>query len=98
MTFDLVIQPPAGEEIEDAARWYESEEPGLGDEFLVHVHATLRRILEDPKQFPIVRRGARRAIVARFPYLIFYVLKSDRVLVLSCFHAKRNPLIWQSRI
>jgi plasmid stabilization system protein ParE len=42
-------EPEASAELEDAALWYESQRPGLGEEFLQAVDATLQRIAQWPK-------------------------------------------------
>jgi plasmid stabilization system protein ParE len=53
-------------------------------------------IAERPLQFPVVHRGRRRAGVRRFPYGIIFEVQERRILVIACFHGKRNPKRWQS--
>jgi hypothetical protein len=48
-------------------------------------------IAERPSAFPPVGRGARRFVIRRFPYGIFYRHKGDTIVVYSCFHSHRNP-------
>ena len=38
------------------------------------------------------------ALTRRFPYEVFFLEDDERVVVLSVFHAKRNPKRWQERI
>jgi toxin ParE1/3/4 len=94
----LILRPEAEAEMADAFDWYEQRVPGLGEEFLLCVDAVLNSILRNPLQFPRVHRTARRAIMRRFPYEVFFVEDEEYVVVLSVFHAKRNPLHWQKRI
>jgi plasmid stabilization system protein ParE len=35
--------------------------------------------------------------VRRFPYGIFFLLKETRIVVIACFHGRRNPRHWQLR-
>ena len=93
----LILRPEAEAEMTDAFDWYEERVPGLGGEFLICVDAVLNSILRNPLQFPRVHRNARRAITRRFPYEVFFVEDNERVVVLSVFHAKRNPVRWQER-
>jgi plasmid stabilization system protein ParE len=37
------------------------------------------------------------AVVSRFPYLIFYVARPERVAVLAVLHHARNPAVWPRR-
>jgi len=92
-----VLRPAAAADIEDAYQWYERRRDGLGDEFLASVSSCLESIVLQSQQYPIVYRDLRRALLQRFPYGIFYRVSADQVLVVACFHARRNPKLWRSR-
>lgn len=98
MTRRLVIRPEAETETADAFGWYEDRVCGLGSEFLLCLDAVFSAIVRNPQQFPLVHRVVRRALTRRFPYEVFFVEDAERVVVLSVFHAKRNPKRWQERI
>jgi toxin ParE1/3/4 len=63
----------------------------------VAVEATVEAIQQNPLQFAEVYRNRRRAGVRRFPYGIFFEVQDHRILVIACFHGKRNPKRWRSR-
>jgi plasmid stabilization system protein ParE len=92
-----VLRPAAAAEIEQAYRWYEAKRLGLGDEFLAEVQTGLSRIVERPLLYPLVHRGTRRALLRRFPYGLFYRDLGDLIVVIACFHAKRDPEKWRER-
>ena len=94
----LLVRPEAEAEMADAFDWYEDRVSGLGSDFLLNVEAVIHAILRDPQQFPRVHRVVRRALTRRFPSEVFFVEDDERVVVLSVFHAKRNPKQWQQRI
>ena len=94
----LIVRPEAEAEMTDAFDWYEDRVPGLGSEFLLCVDAVFSAIVRSPEQYPRVHRVVRRALVRRFPYEVFFVEDAERLVVLSVFHAKRNPKRWQERI
>ena len=87
----------ANKELRDAVLWYEDQEPGLGSQFLSAVRETIARIPENPKRFPIVYRDLRQALVPRFPYLVFFVSKKDRLEIFAIFHTSRAPERWKER-
>jgi plasmid stabilization system protein ParE len=94
----VVVRPAAAADIEDAYEWYESQQPGLGDEFLAALRATRDRLLEHPEAYPVLHRNTRRALIPqRFPYALFYRLYGDTIVVVACMHAKRDPRRWQRR-
>lgn len=85
-------------DLAEAADWYDDERPGLGSRFLDAVEATLIRIEEQPRSFPLAYRDLRRALLPRpFPYQIYYRLRDDLVEVFAVFHGARDPREWQRR-
>lgn len=76
----------------------QGQRPGLGNEFLADLQATLTDIAEAPAQFETLHRGTRRALLRRFPYAVFYREVADRLIVVAVYHAKRSPSGWKRRI
>ena len=68
MNYALVFRPAVRDELDEAYRWYESQRPGLGDEFLDCIDEMLNRVSVMPEAYPVVYRDVRRAVVQRFPY------------------------------
>src|SRR4051812_41956234 len=68
----IVIRPAAAADIEDAFVWYEQKRPGLGFEFLKVIDEALAAIQRAPQLQPVIHRNARRALLRRFPYGIYY--------------------------
>jgi len=83
--------------LKEARGWYGTIRPELADRFSLAVEATVHAISETPLQFPIVYKTWRRALLHRFPYLLFFNIEKDRIMVHACFHGKRNPKRWQAR-
>ena len=98
MSRRFIVRPEAEAEMIDAFDWYEDRVPGLGLEFLLCVDAVFSAIQRTPQHYPRVHKTARRALSRRFPYEIIFVEDDERVVVLSVFHAKRNPKQWLERI
>ncbi|HET9407441.1 MAG TPA: type II toxin-antitoxin system RelE/ParE family toxin [Candidatus Sulfotelmatobacter sp.] len=97
MTLPVVWLPEADAELQDARSWYDNIRPELGERFARAVEKAIEAIAEHPQQFPIVYRGRRRAGVRRFPHGIFFELQEHRILIIACFHGRRNPKRWQER-
>jgi plasmid stabilization system protein ParE len=93
----LVVGTAAEADVLDAALWYEQRSPGLGREFLRAVDAALAEIAAMPERYPIVHGEARRALLRRFPYGVYFVLTPGLVSVIACMHARRDPRRWQER-
>lgn len=98
MTLPVVFRRPALRELQAAALWYETRRSGLGVEFQLEVAAAVKAMAENPERFPHMLGHVRCIRVRRFPYSVFFLPEAKRIVVLSVFHARRNPIIWQARI
>ena len=97
MTTALVVQPDAEADLASAYHWYETQRPGLGQEFLIAVDRAFERIAEQPLRHPAIHGETRRTFLRRFPYVVFHVMRHDRVYVLAVLHQRRSPRIAASR-
>ena len=98
MNYRLIIRPEAELDLEDAFAWYESQDSGLGSEFVRAIDACISTIGRNPLAYRLIYQQSRRALVRRFPYSLFYVVEEDTIFVIACFHTKRNPTDWQDRL
>lgn len=97
-SYRLVIRPEAAAEVADAAHWYERQERGLGREFLRSFRATTAILRRNPFLYQKVAIEARRVLLQRFPYSVFYEVHDQNIVILACFHTGRDPQEWQARI
>jgi plasmid stabilization system protein ParE len=95
--FAVIFTQAARAELLDAQDWYESEAPGLGRRFRAALDALVKRMSANPRQFPIVFKNVRRALLRRFPYSLFFVIEDETLIVIACFHGSRDPAQWQTR-
>lgn len=93
----VVFLPAARLELIEAQDFYERAERGLGARFRGEADEQARRIEAHPLQFPKVYEDVRRVRLRRFPYALFYRVEPGAIYVLACFHASRDPRIWQAR-
>jgi putative addiction module component (TIGR02574 family) len=86
-------------ELEAAVDWYEAKAAGLGERFVHFVDEALELIAETPDGCPRWEADARfrRAVVQRFPYLVFYRDLADRIEVVAIAHGAREPGYWVKR-
>ena len=93
----LKVEPEAEDDMREAFRWYENQRYGLGWEFLECIEDVFDRLRDMPEIHPPTYRNVRQALVRRFPYVVHYVIESDRVSVIGVFHGRRDPNAWKSR-
>jgi len=98
MNRELIVEPEAEAEIDEAANWYDAQSPGLGADFLRSVGAALAIIQRNPFQYQIVYDEVRRAALRRFPYGLIYSVSDREIIVAACIHGRRDPKSWQDQM
>lgn len=90
----LVISPEAQVSINQAIDWYLSEGGNdLAGRAAKAFRSAVKSIASDPllnPPYPDVP-GVRRKVMSRFPYLVFYLLDDDKVVVLDVLHSAKKP-------
>jgi plasmid stabilization system protein ParE len=92
------FQPEAEEEFLEAARYYESEAPGVGLAFVVEVHKAVADLAEFPLTAQIVRGTIRKKVPRHFPYNILNSVEPDKIVIVAVAHQRRRPTYWRSRL
>jgi plasmid stabilization system protein ParE len=85
-------------DVESAFQWYETEESGLGFEFLKQLRGCYERLLSAPYVYQELSSGIRRALTKRFPYAVYFSIEDESVVVLAVLHTARDPEEWQHRL
>lgn len=90
-------------EIRRAARWYDRQRRGLGDEFLEALHIRLSQLLASPGPAGRVPDAppdvpVRRVLLPRFPYAVVFMETDEEIRVIAVMHAKRRPGYWLGRL
>ena len=87
----VLFRPEARREVIEASDWYERHSEGLGTEFVRALDAAVEGARRNPDAFPVLIGDFRRVLLRRFPYSLVYRLHGDSLVVLACFHHRRNP-------
>jgi len=97
MIYPVILSPDAKADISAAVRWYERTDPTLAFRFTLEMRVVKSRIARFPYQFPLVNASVRRALLNRFPYLVFFSLKKDRIRILAVLHERRADILRMSQ-
>ena len=66
----VIFTSEADDDVAASYDWYESQEPGLGEDFLRSIEACVRGFQRHPEMYPVVIDEFRRAPIRRFPFEI----------------------------
>ena len=91
------LHPEAELDLAEVLSWYEGQSPGLGAEFLDEVAILLKRLARFPRSCPVTEPPFRRALLARFPYALYFLVEGRQLLIFAILHQRREPDAWKAR-
>jgi toxin ParE1/3/4 len=97
VSIQLVFHKDVEFDVQEAYRWYEKHQPGLGEAFLSAIEEVFDRLRRFPQVHQRFWNDVRRARPKRFPYAVYYRMQQNRVEVIAVQHRRRDPNEWQSR-
>ena len=98
MTSRVRVSAAAQRDLAAAKEWYaEQPTPDLDRRFQLELEKVFQQMDGFPTSFPVVYKDVRRAILHRFPYAVFYHLRSSTPYVLAVVHQARDPRVWKRR-
>jgi plasmid stabilization system protein ParE len=90
---EVVVEQPAKADLADAMDWYRRVRPGLETDFRLCVDEALERVRRHPEANLLTVRQLRRALLHRFPYVIFYLNERSLIRVVAVLHTSRDPRV-----
>ena len=94
----VVLRRAAELDLATIEDWYETQQAGLGAEFREAVNEALARVGRNPFAYPERYRATRRVLLRRFPYVVWYQIRAEDIVILACVHGKRNPQVARTRV
>ncbi len=94
----VLFRPEARDDVVQARDWYEKQSAGLGGEFVRALEAAVAIAARSPDSFPSMPGDFRRVLLRRFPYSLVYQQLDDTLVVLACFHHRRDPRMLSDRM
>jgi len=77
-------------ELVESARFYDEQQPGLGNVFLEAVEEAGERIRQNPGMYAFYEKPIRSYRVWPFPYRLLYRELEDRLQIVAVFHLSRR--------
>lgn len=81
MKYKLKLLPIVYQDLRKAKKWYLEINTALGEEFKLKVNKELDYIKKNPKHYQKKYKQLRQAIVARFPYTVYYLIEEELKIV-----------------
>lgn len=98
MSYKLVIEPLAIEDIQQAIDYYDHQQIGLGEKFEQELDRQIR-ILSSTPHFQIRYDQVHCLPLKKYPFMIHYTIDElgKTVIIRAIFHTSQNPIKWKLR-
>lgn len=91
MPYTLRFHPDIEGDLQKICAWYEEKLNGLGDDFLQVFYSSIEIIKENPLQYPKIYKNFHRYLLQKFPYVLYYLIEDELVIIMGLFHHSRDP-------
>ncbi len=89
---EIEYHPAIERELREIIEHYNSVSPGLGNEFLNEFERQVLNIASNPLQWVEIQDGVRRALLRRFPYMMYFrVVRKELLRITVVKHQRRHP-------
>lgn len=87
----VVLHPEVEHDLAAAFGHYEQFDPALPDRFEARLDEQIERIEMYPESGSVLFEAYRRVLLSRFPYMVIYIVRQDRIDVLAVLNTRRDP-------
>lgn len=91
MKYSIRLLPEVFQDINEAKDWYESQQTGLGSQFIESFYAAIEVLPSAPFLYQIQFDNVRQVSVKRFAYTVYYRVEQNNVLIVATFHQAKDP-------
>lgn len=86
------------DEGEEATKYYEEIQLGLGLRFREELETVIQAIVTQPLLWRERNGGYRRVNLPGFPFYISYFLRGQKILIVAIAHSSRHTDYWKFRV
>lgn len=90
MNYRIVIVEEAKLDYREALNYYKDINPKLGKRFNQSFKDSLDKIKKKPELFQIRFENTRVIILKTFPYLIYFTIYDNLIVIKAIYHSSRN--------
>jgi toxin ParE1/3/4 len=95
---EIVLLLAADEDLQAAFEWASRNREGRGQEFLDDVDRRLDQLRQFPRIGKAYRGRYRRLLVPKYPFGIFYVVETGRIVIHAIMDLRQDPKSIERRL
>lgn len=88
----------ASAELHDHIRYFDAQDPALGDRFIERIYFVIRDIRHYPESGALLAGNVRKRVAGVFPYSVLYVDRTEEIVIVAIAPHSRQPGYWRKRL
>ena len=92
MVYKVTITDKAYLDVQNILDWYDERSVATGQRFLDTVNTQIQKITKQPSVYKTVSPGIQRCLMKNFPYIIYFILQPEGIVILRFRHKKQKML------
>jgi plasmid stabilization system protein ParE len=95
--YQAIILPLAKKDIQEAAKWYNSKQKGLGKRFTSEIRQNINLLKQNPHSCAARYNDIRTSVLSIFPFIAYYIVDEQQKLIVisAVLHTSRHPDTWK---
>ena len=94
----LEYHPEASDEVAQAFDWYSKVDPEVGDRFKIEFDRAEQLVQRSPETWGRYLHNTRGFRFRGFPFVMAYIIRDNRIIVIAVAHTRRKPGYWRDRL
>ncbi len=94
----LEYHPGASDEVAQAFDWYRDVDPEVGDRFKIEFDRAEQLVQRSPETWGPHLHDTRGFRFRGFPFVMAYIVRDERIIVIAVAHTRRKPGYWRDRL
>jgi plasmid stabilization system protein ParE len=94
----LEYHPRASDEVAEAFVWYSEVDPEVAERFKLELDRAERLVQRSPQAWGRYLHDTRGFRFRGFPFVMTYIVRDERIIVVAIAHTRRRPGYWRNRL
>jgi len=96
--YKIEFHPEAIRETREAIQWCRQRDENVASEFRALLKSAVELVSRFPESWSEYLVDARGFRFQKFPFVLVYIIRGERIIVVALAHSKGKPGFWRERL
>ena len=95
---ELEYHPKASDDVVQAFNWYSEIDADVAERFKLELERAEELVERSPEAWGSYLHGTKGFRFRGFPFVMAYIIRDERLIVIAVAHTRRRPSYWRDRL